>query len=112
MAASRYHISAAPAGNYPRCYIYDSVKINVSSITATDSANVLCRGQATSLIAVAHTTHAAITSYIWNFGDGTQGQGQYASHVYPTYGNFVDSLIVINSVGCRDTLTELGDHHR
>ena len=92
------------AGNYPRCYIYDSVRINVSTITATDSANILCRGQATSLISVAHTTHAAVTSYIWNFGDGTQGQGQYVNHVYPTYGNFIDSLIVINSVGCRDTV--------
>ena len=92
------------AGNYPRCYIYDSVRINVSTLTASDSANILCRGQATILTSVAHTTHAAVTSYLWSFGDGTYGQGQYVNHVYPTYGNFTDSLIVVNSVGCRDTV--------
>jgi gliding motility-associated-like protein len=92
------------AGNSLRCYAYDSVRINVSTITATDTAVSFCLGQTTSFTAVAQTTHGSISSYLWHFGDGATGTGPVPTHVYGAYGDYIDSLVVTNSIGCRDTV--------
>lgn len=39
----------------------------------------------------------ALTKWIWDFGDGTTGQGQIASHNYTNYGIFSPSLIATNA---------------
>ncbi len=92
------------AGNSLRCYAYDSVRIDVSTITATDTAVSFCLGQTTSFTAVAQTTHGSISSYLWHFGDGATGTGPVPTHVYGAYGDYIDSLVVTNSIGCRDTV--------
>ncbi len=42
---------------------------------------------------------AAIISYEWNFGDGTEGTGKIVNHTYPSPGNYVVSLKVTDSNG-------------
>lgn len=45
-------------------------------------------------------------NYLWDFGDGTTSTQANPSHTYTTSGNFDVSLIIVDSLGCRDTLTK------
>lgn len=56
-------------------------------------------------------TFAAISpgsglTYLWDFGDGTTSTSQNPQHTYNTSGNFDVTLIVTDSLGCRDTLVK------
>ena len=51
----------------------------------------------------AQTNITGITSWNWDFGDGTQQTGQQVSHNYATGGDFVVSLFVTDAFGCKDT---------
>jgi gliding motility-associated-like protein len=93
-------------GTLPRCYVYDSVHVYVSKVTIlTDTAVLVCKGNATAFSATAQTTHSSIVSsgYYWNFGDATSAIGQNTTHVYANIGSYTDSLIVTNALGCKDT---------
>lgn len=91
-------------GVEPRCYVYDTVVVNVSTISITqDTATSLCLGQVTSFNASAQSTHASVNNYNWSFGDGGTGTGQSVSHKYNTFGTYNDTLIVVNTAGCKDT---------
>jgi PKD repeat protein len=46
-----------------------------------------------------------ITSYAWNFGDGTTGSGVTTSHVYATAGSFAITLTVTDNSGNMGTAT-------
>lgn len=103
------------AGDVPRCYKYDTIRVNVSIITASDTATNLCLGQVTQFAANAQVTHSTISSYLWSFGDGTTGTGQTTSHSYTTPGTYADTLVLISALGCRDTVynsVTLGDKPR
>lgn len=47
-----------------------------------------------------------IATYIWNFGDGTTSGGPAPVHVYTNYDTLSISLVVIDSLGCTDTLVK------
>lgn len=47
----------------------------------------------------------AITSYLWNFGDGTTGTDAAPSHTYTTAGSYNVSVILQTSSGCSDTFS-------
>jgi PKD repeat protein len=51
----------------------------------------------------ADNTGSTITSWSWNFGDGTTGTGQNPSHIYTTAGTFSPSLVFTNSNGIAGT---------
>lgn len=44
-----------------------------------------------------------ISTYNWNFGDGTSASVNNPAHVYSTPGNYLVNLITTNSFGCIDT---------
>ena len=46
-----------------------------------------------------------ITSYVWNFGDGTSGNGPTPQHLYTTPGYYNIGLTVTNSGGCSNSVT-------
>jgi gliding motility-associated-like protein len=46
----------------------------------------------------------AITSYLWNFGDGSTSASQNPSHVYPFQGTYTVKLYITTSSGCTDSL--------
>lgn len=54
------------------------------------------------------TSNVPITSYIWDFGDGTFGSAQNAIHVYNTPGQYVPTLIIQNADGCIDSIDYAG----
>lgn len=51
------------------------------------------------------STGTGVLTYQWNFGDGFTSNQQTPSHTYTTAGSYTVQLIVINSTGCRDTIT-------
>ena len=92
-------------GSPTTCYVYDTVKVNVSKYTLSlDTATNLCRNELTSFTASAISSHATVTSYSWTFGDGSPGStGQTVTHQYATFGSYTSTLIVTNNLGCKDT---------
>ena len=50
------------------------------------------------------TTADAVTSYLWDFGDGATSTLQNPTHTYPTQGTYTVRLIITTSTGCTDTL--------
>jgi PKD repeat protein len=48
----------------------------------------------------------SISSYAWNFGDGTTGSGAKPSHTYTTAGTYTVMLTVTNSVGLSSTTSQ------
>lgn len=50
------------------------------------------------------STAPNVTTWDWDFGDGTTGTGANVSHVYNTVGNYNIRLVVTSPQGCKDTL--------
>ncbi len=49
---------------------------------------------------------ASIPTYTWHFGDATTGLGASTTHAYAIPNLYRDSLYVVSSDGCRDTLAQ------
>lgn len=49
---------------------------------------------------------SAISSYSWNFGDGTTSTTANPTHQYQNHGSYSVSLTVTGNNGCRDTVTK------
>ena len=92
-------------GTNPLCYIHDTVSVVHSVFTVTaDTALPVCLGLPSTFTAAATAFSATITSYNWNFGDGTGLIGNPVTHQYTAYGTYQDTLIIISSRGCHDTV--------
>lgn len=46
----------------------------------------------------------AVTSWLWDFGDGSTSTAQNPSHTYPNQGTYTVTLVITTSTGCTDTL--------
>ncbi len=49
------------------------------------------------------TTGGAVTQYLWNFGDGTTGTGQYPNHTYAAAGTYTVCIAIYTASGCTDS---------
>jgi PKD repeat protein len=49
---------------------------------------------------------SGITSFIWNFGDGTSSTGQFVTHTFAVEGNYTVSLTVTNDRGLSNRTTQ------
>jgi len=49
----------------------------------------------------------SITQWNWNFGDGSSGVTQNATHVYGTSGSYMVQLTVTSDASCSDTVTHV-----
>ncbi len=47
-----------------------------------------------------------VVAWAWDFGDGNTGTGAPVTHVYGTPGVYTVTLIVTDSIGCRDTIVK------
>jgi len=55
-----------------------------------------------------NTSNGSITSYLWEFGDGSQYIGQTPpTHYYATFNDYTCRLIATDNHGCRDTASKL-----
>ncbi|HBS86807.1 MAG: hypothetical protein A2W91_12315 [Bacteroidetes bacterium GWF2_38_335] len=48
-----------------------------------------------------------ITSYLWEFGDGTNSTGENPMHAYTIAGDIAVNLIVTSDYGCADSLSQI-----
>ncbi len=51
------------------------------------------------------STLDAVSSYLWNFGDGTTSTLSNPSHIYSSQGNYTLSLTITTSSGCTETIS-------
>ncbi|MGC8866449.1 MAG: PKD domain-containing protein [Bacteroidales bacterium] len=73
--------------------------------TAAFSASTACLGSPTQFTDQSFTNSGNITSWMWNFGDGSQSSLQNPSYTYTSPGTYLATLIVTNSLGCADSVT-------
>ncbi len=66
-----------------------------------------CQGAATVYSDSSSTSSGTISSWNWNFGDGTvSGFLQNPSHIYANAGIYSTTLIIQNNFGCADTISK------
>ncbi len=51
------------------------------------------------------TTKDAVTSYLWDFGDGATSTAQNPTHTYASQGTYTISLTITTSTGCTEVLS-------
>ncbi|MDQ3048467.1 MAG: PKD domain-containing protein, partial [Bacteroidota bacterium] len=74
---------------------------------ASFSNTTVCQGTATSFTDNSTIPVGALSSWSWNFGDGTPfGTTQNPTHTYATGGLYTVTLISANSEGCADTIDQ------
>jgi len=72
----------------------------------TESAETIFKGSSISFNASAsYDPDGNITSYYWDFGDGTNATGVYIEHVYVEEGNYTVTLTVTDDRGINSTAT-------
>lgn len=104
------------AGTYPVKLIVTSGNGCVDSIiqnvtiypvpTAQFSESTVCEGNATVFANQSSISAGSISTYYWNFGDGSTGIGVAPSHTYASAGNYITTLVVQSALGCIDTLIQ------
>lgn len=63
-----------------------------------------CLGTATQFTDNSSISTGTISSYLWNYGDGSTSSSPSPSHTYATTGTFPVQLIVTSANGCADTI--------
>lgn len=97
------------AGNAGVCYDTAQHTVEIKNTVAADfSFNEPCTltGEYADLSSVPSASDGVITSWAWNFGDGTTDTYQNTSHTYAQNGVYSVTLIVGTDMGCWDTLTQ------
>lgn len=87
----------------------DTVNYTISSIPIPQisfSSPPVCPGDISSFVDASASTNGPIISWSWNFGDGNTDTIQHPFHRYSLPGTYPVSLITIDSLGCKDTLTQ------
>lgn len=51
-------------------------------------------------------TNGSISQWYWNFGDGTTGSGEFATHTYTTSGTYTVHLQVTDNVGATNSMLQ------
>ena len=113
----------SPATSYINCGVYTitltATDLSGNSSTVTHTATINCSPHANFSVSSSSGCNpltvqftnlstpgtGTITSYVWDFGDGTSGTGANPIHVYNTTGCKSVTLIVTNSNGCTDDTT-------
>ncbi|MBL7701192.1 MAG: PKD domain-containing protein [Ferruginibacter sp.] len=70
------------------------------------SATEICRNSSTTFSAIGNTP-GTISSYEWDFGDGTTDTGAVRTHTYVNSGYYTVRLIITDISGCKDTLEKV-----
>ena len=81
--------------------VFPSPGVNFSA-----SANIACRPATITFTDQTNTTGATITSWLWEFGDGTTSSDRNPTKVFDNLGYYNVSLTVTTSNGCSTTASK------
>lgn len=81
---------------------YDTIHIYTPPIADFTHSGVYCTGNTIQF----NNGSTSPASYHWNFGDNDSSAATNPSHVYSPSGNYTVTLIVVDTLGCRDTTTK------
>ncbi|MFT6850478.1 MAG: gliding motility-associated-like protein [Sphingobacteriales bacterium] len=83
-----------------------SKKLEAAEVVANFSTNEVCEGSPTNFIDESTTDNlkANIAELYWDFGDGNTSNELVPSHIYDKAGIYTAKLIVINTLGCMDSV--------
>ncbi|MEM6272030.1 MAG: PKD domain-containing protein [Bacteroidota bacterium] len=82
----------------------DSIVIDTIPLVDFSVANTTICGIDSAYFTDLTVSTRPITSWFWDFGDGTTDSVQNPVHLYPGPGSYTVTLAVVNSLGCTDTL--------
>ncbi|MEW6469998.1 MAG: PKD domain-containing protein [Bacteroidota bacterium] len=107
IAAGTVTLVLTTTGNGPCPASTDTVTLYISAApVAAFSATSACLNQTTAFTDQSTTTLGTIVSWSWNFGDASASTQQNPTHIYTSAGNYTVTLIVSNSAGCLDTISQ------
>ena len=67
---------------------------------------IICRGSSVNIKAI-NMNAANISSYYWNFGDGTEGfDSASVNHIYTKAGRYSVTLVITGKLGCKDSVVK------
>jgi len=72
--------------------------------TAEFLSTSVCQGNATAFMNQSSGATSNVIGWTWDLGDGNDNYTPSFNHVYDTAGNYNVTLIVVNTIGCRDTV--------
>ncbi len=104
-AAGNYNVRLTAVSNFG-CTDSISKTITVySNPAAAFGFTKICLGNTTQFTDSSSAVSGSISSWSWNFGDGTSiNPLQHPVHIYAGIGTYSVSLSVMNSDGCRDSI--------
>ncbi len=70
------------------------------------SGTAVCAGTSEAFNDLSTVSSGAITNWSWNFGDGNNGIGKNATHIYSVAGKYNVTLQVTSDHGCSNTVTD------
>ncbi|MFN9977273.1 MAG: PKD domain-containing protein, partial [Phycisphaerae bacterium] len=70
------------------------------------SHGLACEGTEIVFFGTAELDYGGVTSYGWQFGDGTIEMGAQADHLYASAGTYDISLTATTNLGCSATLSD------
>lgn len=83
----------------------DLIRLKRPAAAFTSNATLLCPPAAVDFTAQA-TGDTTITQWLWDFGNGDTAIGPNPTYTYSQGGNFDVTLIVVDALGCTDTLVD------
>lgn len=85
----------------------DTIIVTFKEIPTADfSVNSVCQGVNANFVNQSVFTPGTITSYQWNFGDGSTSAVSDPQYAYSNGGTYTTQLIVTGSNNCTDTITK------
>ncbi len=105
ISAGHYNLSVTVECNgHTATATREVVIFNGPTALFNDSAVIGCSPYTHEFRSLSETGDAAITNYLWYFGDGNSMRGQNRRHVYTSPGIFTVSLEVTDANGCTDIM--------
>ena len=105
-AFGTYNVSLTVTNGSCSNSIINSITIYNETADFTVQDDTICTSQG-ALFQVTGITTANITSYFWDYGDGTSGPGGAAvNHTYASPGLYSVSLTIVDKRGCSSTVTK------
>ncbi|MFZ4401037.1 MAG: PKD domain-containing protein, partial [Bacteroidales bacterium] len=85
-----------------------SVSVKVDSLPkAKFTSDSICLHNATQFTDLSTIGNGSpIAEWNWHFGDGDTASYQHPAHLYDNPGNYIAKLLVINVMGCKDSITD------